>query len=782
MSRVCIGVRVHAEPAWLLATLASLERHTAADTGLLLLPDGPDRPTVAALAKLRDLPQNQTAEPAGAAACFNRLAAASDAEVLVLLESGALVGPGWLDRLLTALDAHPRHGLAGPSTNRCWNGQGLGDWRADSLVDLERRAAELAERFGAETRALAPLYSLADFCYVVRRAVIDTIGAADEGYGLAPFWEMNYNLRAARAGFHGVWACAAYVHRAPASARSRREESRGFEFGNRRYQDAFCGLRLRGERDDYEPICRGDACEHFAPAGLIRVQLPAPRLRQFMSQTQAHAAPARSLLAVPHAIGAAPSAGADREQELMVSCIMPTSRRPAFVLQSIRYFQRQSYQHRELIIVDDGADDLGDQLPDDPQIRYVRLPQRSSIGFKRNYACALARGAMIAHWDDDDWYAPERLEIQTSDLLAGTADVSGLITSEFFELESWRFWRCTPDLHRRLFVADVHGGTLAYRREVWERLARYPDQSLAEDAVFLRHALHGGARLVRVAGERLFIYVRHSRSSWPFTCGQYVDPAGWREVGEPDSLAPDRLFYAALSPSRAPMSALPLVSCIMPTYNRRPFVAQAIRYFQRQDYPNRELLILDDGADRVADLIPADQRVRYIPLDQRLILGAKRNLGCELARGDIIAHWDDDDWYPPHRLRYQLAEMQRQQADLCGVRRLLFYDPRLDQTWLYSYPPERRPWVAGTTLCYRKVLWQRGPFPAVAEGEDTQFVWSGNATNLLALPDHRIVVAIMHNRNTSRRFIAGQYWRSRDVEEVDRLLGDDMRFYRLPTD
>ena len=49
---------------------------------------------------------------------------------------------------------------------------------------------------------------------------------------------------------------------------------------------------------------------------------------------------------------------------------------------------------------------------------------------------------------------------------------------------------------------------------------------------------------------------------------------------------------------------MPLVSCIMPTYNRRPFVPKAIEYFLRQDYPNRELIILDDGDDRVADLVP----------------------------------------------------------------------------------------------------------------------------------------------------------------------------------
>jgi len=58
-------------------------------------------------------------------------------------------------------------------------------------------------------------------------------------------------------------------------------------------------------------------------------------------------------------------------------------------------------------------------------------------------------------------------------------------------LDDWRFWCCQPDLHRRLFVRDVHGGTLVYRRRVWEEKAQFPDGSLAEDAAFLDHAAHG---------------------------------------------------------------------------------------------------------------------------------------------------------------------------------------------------------------------------------------------------------------------------------------------------
>src|SRR5262249_33338037 len=101
-------------------------------------------------------------------------------------------------------------------------------------------------------------------------------------------------------------------------------------------------------------------------------------------------------------------------------------------------------------------------------------------------------------------------------------------------------------------------------------------------------------------------------------------------------------------------SELPLVTCIMPTTSdRRAFVPQAIRSFLRQDYPRCELLVLDDGTTPVADLVPPDDRIRYVRHVSKRTIGAKRNIACEQARGDLIVHWDDDDWYPPTRVSRQ---------------------------------------------------------------------------------------------------------------------------------
>ena len=82
----------------------------------------------------------------------------------------------------------------------------------------------------------------------------------------------------------------------------------------------------------------------------------------------------------------------------------------------------------------------------------------------------------------------------------------------------------------------------------------------------------------------------------------------------------------------------PMVSCIMPTKDRRKFIPNAIEYFLKQTYKNKELIIIDDGLDKVEDLIPDNKIIKYIYLDIEQSIGAKRNYANSIASGDIIMH------------------------------------------------------------------------------------------------------------------------------------------------
>jgi hypothetical protein len=223
----------------------------------------------------------------------------------------------------------------------------------------------------------------------------------------------------------------------------------------------------------------------------------------------------------------------------------------------------------------------------------------------------------------------------------------------------------------------------------------------------------------------------------------------------------------------------PLVSCIMPTADRPGLVPQAITYFLRQTYANRELIILDDGSESVQDLIPQDPRIRYVRMSERRSMGAKHNMACELAKGEIIAHWDDDDWMADRRLSYQVGELLRRPAmTLLGLARLMYYDPRTDRAWEYVYPSGQRPWVCGNTFCYRKQFWEKFPFPSRNEGADTMWVWGLRDATICALPDYSFYISIIHSKNTSPKRTNLPRWHPFSAQEIRDLMQGDMPFYR----
>ena len=222
----------------------------------------------------------------------------------------------------------------------------------------------------------------------------------------------------------------------------------------------------------------------------------------------------------------------------------------------------------------------------------------------------------------------------------------------------------------------------------------------------------------------------------------------------------------------------PLVSCIMPTYNRRAFIPHAIRYFLRQHYPNKELIIIDDGTDSVQDLIPTDiATIRYIRLNEKITLGAKLNMACEYAKGEIIANWDDDDWYAPHRLSYQVEALQEPSIELCGINQLLYFHLKTKEGFLYRYPDNQRIWLLGSSLCYTKSLWQRNHFVENQIGMDGLFVWATPPTQVKALNDFDFSVHMIHAHNVSPKQTDNSWWHPFPVDGLQKTMGKDWQYY-----
>jgi glycosyltransferase involved in cell wall biosynthesis len=107
------------------------------------------------------------------------------------------------------------------------------------------------------------------------------------------------------------------------------------------------------------------------------------------------------------------------------------------------------------------------------------------------------------------------------------------------------------------------------------------------------------------------------------------------------------------------MSRRPLVSIVIPTYNRAELVCQTIENVFQQTYSNFELIVIDDGStdQTQSRLRQYGDRIRVFTQDNAGPAVA-RNRGIELARGEIIAFQDSDDLWKPVKLERQIALLE----------------------------------------------------------------------------------------------------------------------------
>lgn len=213
----------------------------------------------------------------------------------------------------------------------------------------------------------------------------------------------------------------------------------------------------------------------------------------------------------------------------------------------------------------------------------------------------------------------------------------------------------------------------------------------------------------------------------------------------------------------------PLVSCIIPTYNRPQLLEKAIEQFVRQDYPNKELVIIDDSEQPFSKDLSKEQAIKYIHTGVRETIGKKRNRACEIASGKIIVHLDDDDFYANDWLTEQVSFLLENDLDVTGLNAPLFYHSETLDIWQYTYPEQEKPWVYGATLCYTKSFWESNPFRETNLGEDNHFVWNNKKVKLRAHPSLHSYLGNIHPGNTSQKRLKDERWKKVEKDKIPDL-------------
>lgn len=206
--------------------------------------------------------------------------------------------------------------------------------------------------------------------------------------------------------------------------------------------------------------------------------------------------------------------------------------------------------------------------------------------------------------------------------------------------------------------------------------------------------------------------------------------------------------------TRMPTKQAPLVSVVMPTYNRPKFVRHAFEMFKAQTYPCKELILIDDG-NIPAPIIEAPN-VKTIRIDQHITLGEKHNIGTAKAQGEYIVHWDDDDYFSPGRLGIQIEPIALGQCDFTGI--LMDYiltvpDCRFLR-WKRGFPRGGEPVnFAGHdgTMAYHRKWWDMGArYAPIMVGEKVEFIHAAQLLGAKVQPlgNRGNFVYIRHSKNS----------------------------------
>jgi glycosyltransferase involved in cell wall biosynthesis len=186
----------------------------------------------------------------------------------------------------------------------------------------------------------------------------------------------------------------------------------------------------------------------------------------------------------------------------------------------------------------------------------------------------------------------------------------------------------------------------------------------------------------------------------------------------------------------------------MPTRGRRDMAAAALDCWLKQDWPNKELIVVDDEDCRAFPNGLDMENVHYSLIKPGITLGAKRNLVCSLTHGDTIVHFDSDDFSTPDRITYQVSLLQSSPKMITGFGTLLFWDVLKQQA--KRYKPTINNYICGTSFCYRKAFWHANQFKDKQVATDNGMIYP-MMSHVLPSPETRYIVARIHSDHTSAK-------------------------------
>ena len=193
----------------------------------------------------------------------------------------------------------------------------------------------------------------------------------------------------------------------------------------------------------------------------------------------------------------------------------------------------------------------------------------------------------------------------------------------------------------------------------------------------------------------------------------------------------------------------PFVSICTPTFNRRPFFDSIIKCINHQTYPkdNMEWVIIDDGTDKIEDLVKDHPLVKYFYYPEKLTLGKKRNIMHEKSKGEILVYMDDDDYYPPTRVSHAVEKLLGNPKALCAASSELYVYFKHVSKMIQFGPYNANHGTAGTFAFKRKLLEITKYNEAHSLAEEKEFL-KEYTIPMVQLDPKQVILVFSHDHNT----------------------------------
>jgi glycosyltransferase involved in cell wall biosynthesis len=160
-----------------------------------------------------------------------------------------------------------------------------------------------------------------------------------------------------------------------------------------------------------------------------------------------------------------------------------------------------------------------------------------------------------------------------------------------------------------------------------------------------------------------------------------------------------------------------------------------------------EWIIIDDGTDKIEDLVSDISNVKYFKYDKKMPLGKKRNIMHEKSSGDIIVYMDDDDYYPPERVSHAVNMLLSHPSALCaGASEIYIWFKHIQK--MYQFGPYNKNHATAGTFAFKKELLKEHKYEDHAALAEEKAFLKDYTVPFVQLEPKKTILVFSHIHNT----------------------------------